>query len=60
MGKEHRCAAMGKDPDIVVAQDCVHGQWCLWNFDSDDPRETPIRFCPFCGVELGEGEDDHA
>ena len=56
--KQHRCDAM--------AQECLDGTpiwygtdgvWYLDLADIGDWRAVPIRFCPFCGVEMKEGEN---
>lgn len=62
MEKEHRCAAMEEMGSVAIM---------LRDKDGDGPylrmgltmicMRTPIRFCPFCGEELGaESESERA
>lgn len=55
MEKEHRCEAMPADVEIWRPPQ-RRGRWRLYVMRGF----CYIRYCPFCGVELGEGEDDHA
>ena len=54
---EHRCEAMKGIPAIVMMA-WVDGEkrWVLYDEIHDIPN---IRYCPFCGVELREGENGH-
>lgn len=55
MDKLHRCEAMPADVEIWRPPQ-RRGRWRLYVMRGF----CYIRYCPFCGVELGEGEDDHA
>lgn len=55
---DHQCEAMPEDCAVWAPRyQAERGKgWRLFLAG----KIIPIRFCPFCGVELGEGEDDHA
>ena len=57
---EHRCEAMALRQPVTIMRvwlDDSNEDWVLYCEDHDDPQPIIIRYCPFCGQKLGEGED---
>lgn len=56
MDKYHECEDSKKvKSELGLSIENREGSWYIYR--GDDRGSTPIRFCPYCGDRLVEGED---